>query len=387
MEYEQEHGMNGGEPTSDMHYSPMDYDQPHDGSVEDDYDEQQDTVHGQFDTLHDDERPEDFSPQRSVSDTFDQELMSLPALRGMDHLDCLPDYPQQLGDVQYSDSMQYTADTGHYYQQQREGSPTNESSAFARLAAVYSDEYDYQDAPLDEASANQQYQQRGTRMDPPDGEPPSLSKHDEAVFAANGAMSESMSYDQPEYDDDHFSNHNHGRPGAYQDDRYYDNDIDDFQDVDDGGFHTNAGLEGFGHRDRSMSPKRRADSTPVSPRSETYSTASAAIRAQDDEQRNRRLAKDTLSPASTGDSGDPGFTLRTADSESNGTWASESDFTGDSSMWTDGSSMPPDRMSRRALILQMAKARMKKDTPDKHEEKKVDPLNDTADFDLTGDLD
>jgi hypothetical protein len=68
--------------------------------------------------------------------------------------------------------------------------------------------------------------------------------------------------------------------------------------------------------------------------------------------------------------------------DSDGTWASGSDFTGEEedSAWTDGSTLL-DRSSRRALILQMAKARMKKETI--HDEKKAD----ASDFDLTGDLD
>jgi hypothetical protein len=69
-----------------------------------------------------------------------------------------------------------------------------------------------------------------------------------------------------------------------------------------------------------------------------------------------------------------------------------------SSAWTDDNSTPADRTSRRALILQMARARMKnnKESPTKQ---KIGPIEEedgnktvatdghTADFDLTGDLD
>ena len=92
---------------------------------------------------------------------------------------------------------------------------------------------------------------------------------------------------------------------------------------------------------------------------------------------------------------------------STGTWdESGTDITGSaisgSSVWTDNSG-PSDRSSRRALILQMAKARMKnnKDSPSKISSaitEEDDEADDTIytegngtlathDFDLTGDLD
>jgi hypothetical protein len=74
------------------------------------------------------------------------------------------------------------------------------------------------------------------------------------------------------------------------------------------------------------------------------------------------------------------------------TWETGSDITGSelSSVWTDEmSDVNADRSSRRALILQMARARMKsnKDAMNEvQEEKKLDQSS-AADIDLTGDLD
>lgn len=70
-----------------------------------------------------------------------------------------------------------------------------------------------------------------------------------------------------------------------------------------------------------------------------------------------------------------------------------------SSAWTEDNSGPADRTSRRALILQMARARMKNNKESPSKQKNSSPIEEedggitvatdgnTAEFDLTGDLD
>jgi len=153
---------------------------------------------------------------------------------------------------------------------------------------------------------------------------------------------------------------------------------------------------------------------PVSPRSprspsisETFSQSSAMREAQDMLRRNRqRRQKNNAAKQypESDEQGNPSLTSPNTDSESGTTWESGSDFTG-SSVWTDNSANQgaggEHRNSRRALILQMAKARMKSNknqpfgTADSEaaatrteEEKKVDGVgSDPVELDLTGDLD
>lgn len=400
MEYEQAHGLTGEGHFHDIHYDSIDHGTQ--GSTA-----YTDQTNGGYGFQNNYEVHDDFARHDGLG-TFDQEQSMLTGLRGISHIDGTEEYIPQM-DVQYSDSMQYTADSNHFNNPHMHGaSPANGSSAFARMP-YYSEDYDEPDAPLDEASAAQY--QRGARMDPPEDEPPSLSKHDEASYALNGEMSLSMSHDQSfeqqEYQHrslqyDHYQNGIHANFERTEDGEKHYLDMEsndyaanesDYREMDDNGLMSNSGLEGFDGQSRSMSPEksvlsqpRSNDLPPASPRSDLYASSAApnVVRPA------RRHSTNALSPTSTNDSGEPGSTLRTVDSESNGTWASGSDFTGDSSMWTDGSALPPDRSARRALILQMAKARMKKDTPEKlcQEEKKTDSHNaDTSDFDLTVDLD
>ena len=87
------------------------------------------------------------------------------------------------------------------------------------------------------------------------------------------------------------------------------------------------------------------------------------------------------------------------DSEAGGTWESSSEVTSivsGSSVWTDNTN--PDRSSRRALILQMAKARMRNNKASSavasptsqdtsmYEEKKLE-VHQAEDIDLAGELD
>lgn len=154
---------------------------------------------------------------------------------------------------------------------------------------------------------------------------------------------------------------------------------------------------------------------PMSPRSANgteYSQSSAMRGAQELLRRNRQkrleLAQRMKSPdekascegeaATPDDEGINPDVISPQSQDSNSTWqtgASEhtsSEVTGGSSMW-DGDSHP-DRSSRRALILQMARARMKShgikgvDAGGLEDEKKLDPARDsTNDIDITADLD
>ena len=173
---------------------------------------------------------------------------------------------------------------------------------------------------------------------------------------------------------------------------------------------------------------RRDELPPVSPRSPSsespFPTTPAMRGAQELLRRNRQrralsLQKSASEEPSEIENSNPALTSPQTDSDSGATWESGSDFTG-SSVWTDNSNNP-ERSSRRALILQMARARMKnnRSSGDRSvgpggitgggesviserqisEEKKVEdvppapPHTQTStssgqeDFDLTGDLD
>ncbi|KAL3916465.1 MAG: hypothetical protein SGARI_007952 [Bacillariaceae sp.] len=102
-----------------------------------------------------------------------------------------------------------------------------------------------------------------------------------------------------------------------------------------------------------------------------------------------------LSPSNVENPNPAASTEASVDSfEESGSEVTGSAISGGSSAWTESSGAPSgDRTSRRALILQMARARMKnnKDSPVKSnktamKEEDGKTVN-TADFDLTGDLD
>jgi hypothetical protein len=104
------------------------------------------------------------------------------------------------------------------------------------------------------------------------------------------------------------------------------------------------------------------------------------------------LAPETVYPRRNG--GNPGVHQPRGDDGSASTWGSANSealtsVISGSSVWTDSSSNPADRSSRRALILQMAKARMKsnkeRDPAEKTiKEEKSNSLDDT-DVDDYGD--
>ena len=148
---------------------------------------------------------------------------------------------------------------------------------------------------------------------------------------------------------------------------------------------------------------------PASPRESDYTQSSAMRGAQELLRRNRQRRLEKANE----ESADPSVLSSPPIGSDSGTWDSGSDFTSvfsGNSGWTDNSANP-DRSSRRALILQMAKARMKNNkhaggspannnidkrtsviAEEPHEnyeeEKKLEMHQEfTADIDLTEDLD
>lgn len=234
------------------------------------------------------------------------------------------------------------------------------------------------------------------------------------------------------YDDFHASFVQHpGYHGQHMEQGHYDPPVDEFNspmsetdsmpfsdpdfEVPDDEFE-NFGLESKESND-DYSPRRRNPElpppSPRSPQDSELSQSSALRGAQELLRRNRqrrleiaRRARDLQrmeyaqhSMGAEDESTEPTVDLPTPRSqETGGTWDSNSDFTTSqmsgegSSVWTDDN---PDRSSRRALILQMAKARMKSHGVNKQshfdEEKKLESTPDvipsTNDIDLTGDLD
>jgi len=322
---------------------------------------------------------------------------------------------------------------------------------------------------------HQSLPQQRHAMDPPEDEPPSLSiqrySHQEEQNRAaqphhpqpHLLQQPPASYYPPEYDDDDDN-------GEYYDEEFY----CESNNEDSGGYFARSPevsesvtspssaaasehdeevvqhmvMDSSESPDRPSSMQQRrnraSELPPVSPRSpnsDTFSQTSAMREAQEIVQmrrghRQRRLLSSPGSssgaspPAKTSEQSDeraavnaaaltkPAVKSPTTDSESavsGTTWESGSDFTG-SSVWTDNDSNAQgshdQRGSRRALILQMAKARMKSNaraatptsqaaatTPSgvgnsklkQEEEKKVDGVAGSTpereDLDLTGDLD
>jgi hypothetical protein len=255
------------------------------------------------------------------------------------------------------------------------------------------------------------FRQAAGRMDPPEDEPPSLKRGEEEYY--HDHINEDVSK-QPEWDDpDH----------QLQDEEYYESrEVGKYYVTSDespsGGVASPPSAlspSEVEYDDRSptshlqqSSPRHRGgELPPMSPRSPTssdvYSQHSSAMKgAQELLRRNRQrraaaAAMQAMPSASNpnkpiidgsaplahegeegGKRAPQNLASPNTDSESGTTWESGSDFTG-SSVWTDGSFANPDRSSRRALILQMAKARMKSNK--KTEEKKMEEL------DLGGELD
>jgi hypothetical protein len=320
----------------------------------------------------------------------------------------------------------------------------------------------------------------GHKMDPPDDEPPSLSKRPAPVPSAGAGHQFQSKGSQYSISSGEPSNTNYFAEGEYysspsktQDERYYESTENgkyyatspDEDDVLDQNFSPDVeDDDDDDEEDEFLSPDMSEDilspgnsedvdeqmqhefndhrqypttfdRPPVSPRSphdgSEYSQSSAMRGAQDMLKRNRQRRLETArrlreeheqhqqhdgnndgNNDGDGDAGneeDDEFAdkdLVVTESESGVTWDSGSEVTSvvsGSSVWTDNSNNP-DRSSRRALILQMAKARMKGNKvpgdmgedaipeesydEENDEEKKNDVLPDnSSDIDMGGDLD
>jgi hypothetical protein len=262
------------------------------------------------------------------------------------------------------------------------------------------------------------------RIDPPDGEPPSLSKREKETPTFNYSRDET-SVGDPSFDDGNMFDHiedqqhydDHPPPSFSYDDEHMDQQ---YFDMPHGGtsFSPSGGTEllspGPSEDSGLISEGRfipsdvrsRPSSSPRSPQESEYSQSSVMRGAQEFIRKNRQrrlelqkqkeleiheLQKDSpLSPDTLSDD-------QWAQSpESEATWDNTSEFASTvsgSSVWTDQSGSH-DRSSRRALILQMAKARMKgnKHAPiveenEDEEEKKLDYRDHSNDIDLAQDLD
>jgi hypothetical protein len=266
---------------------------------------------------------------------------------------------------------------------------------------------DMEDMPHDD---HRTFRPATGRMDPPEDEPPSLKRVEEEYYHDH---TQDDAAKQPEWGDPEHQ---------LQDEEYYESrEIGKYYVTSDespsGGVASPPSAlspSDVEYDDRSptnhlqhSSPRHRgSELPPMSPRSpansDVYSQHSSAMKgAQELLRRNRQrraaAAMQSTSSAANPNKPNPGgsallpheaeegggraaqnLASPNTDSESGTTWESGSDFTG-SSVWTDGSFANPDRSSRRALILQMAKARMKSNK--KTEEKKMDEL------DLGGELD
>lgn len=261
--------------------------------------------------------------------------------------------------------------------------------------------FDESNIPIDEAiaaHAAQAHRQPQKRLDPPDDEPPSLSNspadpQPPQQFGSNPYFPDNFGQGAPEEYYDETGNRVVGADGFYadippQDEGYYD---DMSPQNDDDGF---LPVQSHDHQHRTVQGFSHAEKPPVSPHSpngeSVFSHQSNAMRgAQEMLRRNRQRKATAFSSVEAGKGSSSGLvmlpslpknpdpaTMATSsnitDSESGTTWESGSDFSG--SQWTDDSQSNltgEQRNSRRALILQMAKARMKT-TKNQGEEKKMD---------------
>lgn len=254
-----------------------------------------------------------------------------------------------------------------------------------------------------------------TRMDPPDDEPPSLRKKSSSHGYSAGP-GPSYSEDEPSFDQtfdgparNDFSYEEH------PDQEYYGDELSPMSSdqlypggSNDTGVSTETSGLGTGSPNKSKPPK-----SPTSPDDSIQSQTSAMRGAQELLKRNRQRRlemarqkemEEIQARSSTMESEDEKWqTSPRTDSESVTTWDSGSEMTSvvsGSSAWTDGSNNP-ERSSRRALILQMAKARMKNnkigetttihEEVDENDEKKMDlsqtSRDNATDIDLAQDLD
>jgi hypothetical protein len=333
------------------------------------------------------------------------------------------DMPEELEPISYNDeyARQVVEEEGAF-------SPSEQQFVARQQHADDMDDDHYHEGAEDEAMLQHYDQQRrpgAARMDPPEDEPPSLKRGDEDSYYHDNASEDMNKPPDDEWDDPEHQ---------LQDEEYYESrevgkyyvTSDESPSLLSGGVASPPSAVSPSESDfddpspthhQTSSPRHRSsDLPPISPRSpvnsDVYSQHSSAMKgAQELLRRNRQRraasaasqtnvsqpntkpfpssvdpathASDELDEIGGGGGGGgsrtaPNLASPNTDSESGNTWESGSDFTG-SSAWTDGSFANPDRSSRRALILQMAKARMKSNK--KTEEKKMDEL------DLGGELD
>jgi hypothetical protein len=392
-------------------------------------------------------------------------------------------HQQQRPQQGYYDQQAYY---GNPYQQQHGPSSIPDTKEFQREMEEEGAFID-PNVPIDEAIANHAASLNrpagqvplSHKMDPPEDEPPSLSKRPapgpSAAAAGYQFQSNQSKGSQYSISSGDPSNTNYLTEGEYYsspekavDERYYEStdngkyyapsqeedvldeafspDLEEFEedfeeddeddeflspdmadeflspdnsgDVDDDQMHG-------GNDNHNLQYPTTFDRPPVSPRSphdgSEYSQSSAMKGAQEMLRRNRqrrletarRLREEHQQHHDDGEQHhgdgveDEEYTdkdLVVTESESAATWDSGSEVTSvvsGSSVWTDNSNNP-DRSSRRALILQMAKARMKSNKvpgedaiqeesycDDNEEEKKNDILADTSQEieDIAGDLD
>jgi len=340
--------------------------------------------------------------------------------------------PRYAGEPSYSD-------TGGTYQDEedpsdeqfvdRRGDPTMmeqsvDSRSFQREVeeeGAFIDPTVPMDEAMDAAMANRP---PPPRLDPPDDEPPSLSKR--YVNYKEGAESVSTA-DQSGVIDYYASSpeKSHHSEGYFPQNYYYTTSQDEETNPSESQFVSKSEDTGEYTQDSKFFPdtsnfepslesskmgRRSTELPPTSPRSNVsnneMSQSSAMRGAQELIRRNRQRRleaartkelQEKLAPTDD-DSRNPSSIPHT-DSESGATWETGSDnmssVVSGSSVWTDQSNNP-DRSSRRALILQMAKARMKSNKPPEdgqhgyEEEKKLESHRDTdstTNIDLTEDLD
>jgi hypothetical protein len=295
------------------------------------------------------------------------------------------------------------------------------------------------------------------KMDPPEDEPPSLRKQPPPVPPAGYQFQNKSSQYSLANGDPFFTEGEYYSSPEKQDERYYEStengkyyatsQEDDVleeafsPDIEDDDEFRSPGIEEE-EEEEFLSPENSGDAEeqmhddhdhlhptfdrpPISPRSphdgSEFSQSSAMRGAQEMLRRNRQRRLETSrrmreehqhqqhhQPAGHSEEEDIDKDITVTESESGVTWDSGSEVTSvvsGSSVWTDNSNNP-DRSSRRALILQMAKARMKSNKvpgesiggvegipeesycDDDQEEKKNDVLPDTAtEIDIAGDLD
>jgi hypothetical protein len=371
-------------------------------------------------------------------------------------------HEQQRPQQGYYDQQAYY---GNPYQQQHGASSIPDTKEFQRDVEEEGAFVD-PNVPIDEAiaahaaSLNRPASQvpLSHKMDPPEDEPPSLSKRPAPVPSAaagyqfqNKGSQYSISSGEPSNPNYFTEGEYYSSPEKTPDERYYestengkyygtsqeedvmdeafspdmeDDDEDEFLSPDmsedilspDNSGDVDDQMHGF--NDNRQYPTT-FDRPPVSPRSphdsSEYSQSSAMRGAQDMLKRNRQRRLETArrlreEHQQQNDAGEDEEStdkdLVVTESESGVTWDSGSEVTSvvsGSSVWTDNSNNP-DRSSRRALILQMAKARMKSNKvpgemgedaipeesydDDNEEEKKNDVLPDNAtEIDIAGDLD